>query len=37
MAKIAKLDKGFKGCFNHPETPWLNRGKFTGTTSHYNK
>jgi len=38
MNQINALDKpGLEGCFNHPNTPWLNRGEFTGTTAHYNK
>jgi diketogulonate reductase-like aldo/keto reductase len=38
MKNINALDKkGLKGCFNHPETPWLGRSKFTGTGHAYNK
>jgi hypothetical protein len=37
MAQITALDKqGLEGCYNHPKTPWLGRGEFTGSTSHYN-
>ncbi|KAK3260536.1 hypothetical protein CYMTET_30510 [Cymbomonas tetramitiformis] len=36
MAAIEALDKpGLTGCFNHPKTPWLGRGEFTGDTSDY--
>lgn len=38
MAQINALDKpGLEGCYNHPKTPWLNRGEFTGSTAHYNQ
>ena len=36
MTAINALDKeGLSGCFNHPKTPWLGRGEFTGGTANY--
>jgi len=36
IASINALDKpGLEGCFNHPKTPWLGRGEFTGDTKSY--
>jgi hypothetical protein len=37
MVDIFLINKaGLEGCFNHPKTPWLGRGEFTGATDHYN-